>query len=299
MAGSPFEIQQLRGFIAVAEELNFRRAAERLQMTQPPLSRQIRQLEHLLSVTLFERTNRSVRLTAAGQSFLYDAQDILKRAEAAKLSAIQAARGETGAISIGFVPSAAAIVIPKITTHLRRVAPAVKLCLSEMMSYEQTESLRSGKLDFGISRIHRGNHSQDFRHIIRETFVLAVPKTHPLAYVDEVTIDQLDGVDMVSYSAERGGFLADTLDSLYAISGICPNVRQSVSQGYSVIGLVNEGIGVALVPCSTRTMQMENIIYRDIALPDNVYSDLYLANGTSQQSNLIDRVAQLIVDSVR
>jgi len=97
----------------------------------------------LLSVTLFERTNRSVRLTAAGRSFLFDAQDILKRAEAAKLSAIQAARGETGAISIGFVPSAAAIVIPKITAHFCRVAPAVKLCLSEMMSYEQTESLRS------------------------------------------------------------------------------------------------------------------------------------------------------------
>ena len=92
MAGSPFEIQQLRGFIAVAEDLNFRRAAERLQMTKPTLSRQIRQLEHLLIVTLFERTNRSVRLTAAGRSFLFDAQDILKRAEAAKLSAIQAAR---------------------------------------------------------------------------------------------------------------------------------------------------------------------------------------------------------------
>lgn len=298
MAGSPFEIQQLRGFIAVAEELNFRRAAERLNMTQPPLSRQIRQLEHLLSVTLFERTNRSVRLTAAGQSFLYDAVDILKRSEAAKLSAMQAARGEAGAIAIGFVPSAAAIFVPTLVASLAKSAPAVKLQLLEMMSYEQTEALRSGKLDLGISRLFRGNHTKDIRHIVSEDFVLACPKDHPLTREPVLSIQNLDRVDYISYSVERGGFLAQKLGGLFSLAGVSPNVRQTVSQGYSVIGLVNAGVGVALVPRSTTALKMDNVTYREIALPTKLRSDLYLAVGTNRQSKLNDRVALLIVKAL-
>lgn len=147
------DLNHLRSFVAVAEELNFTRAARRLNMTQPPLSRQIAQLEHAVGVRLLDRTNRSVRLTAAGKRLLVDAVDVLSRVENATLHARQAERGELGAVMLGFVPSASIELIPRVAARVRELLPGVQLTLREMMTYEQIEALLAGTLDIGIFRL--------------------------------------------------------------------------------------------------------------------------------------------------
>ncbi|MCZ4088786.1 LysR family transcriptional regulator [Ensifer psoraleae] len=148
-----FELSQLRCFVAVARELNFRRAAEHLHMTQPPLSRQIQLLEDDLNVKLFERTSRSVRLTAAGKSFFVEAQDLLKRAEAASLTARQAEAGQHGSISFGFIPVAAFDIMPRVIKAVGDKAPGVNLLLHEMLTIEQIEALTAGRTELGLIRL--------------------------------------------------------------------------------------------------------------------------------------------------
>ncbi|MGO4916361.1 LysR family transcriptional regulator [Pseudogemmobacter sp. W21_MBD1_M6] len=294
MSAALFEINQLRYFVAVAEELSFRGAAKRLNMTQPPLSRHIAQLEYRLGVMLFDRTNRSVRLTAAGTSFLFDATDILRRAEAAKLAARQAERGEAGAIALGFVPSAAIEVLPRIVSAVARAIPGVHLTLTEMMSYEQVEGLLSGKLDLGITRLPRSNQPVRMTRIYSETFVLALPRTHPLMSLDALCVEDLHDLGMIGYSTERGGFVRDMLYGFYSSRGVVPKEIQAVSQTHSVLALVNEGLGAALVPASSQSMQMANLCYRDIELPDDLRSDLYLATGPKAPTLLQSRIIGII-----
>ena len=147
-----FELAQLRCFATVATELNFRRAAERLNMTQPPLSRQIQLLEHALGVALFTRSTRSVVLTAAGRAFFIEAQHLLERAEQAAVAAKRFAQGDIGSVSISFVGSAVYEFLPKVLAEARLNQPQVKIALSEMNTAQQHEALRARRIDLGIVR---------------------------------------------------------------------------------------------------------------------------------------------------
>lgn len=296
MATGQFEFFQLRCFVAVAEELSFRRAAERLNMTQPPLSRQIKLLEHATGLLLFERSNRQVRLTPAGESFYDSASELLQRAEHALLKARQADRGETGSIALGFVPSAALEFIPRIVTRVAQVLPDVTLNPTEMMSYEIVEAQRSGRLDLGLTRMERVRPEIARTRVVSEPFVLALPAADPLAGRPEVTLGDLDGRPFVGFSVERGGFLRETHAALFAASGISPRIVQEVSQTHTVVAMVNQGIGAALVPASARVLRMENVRYRDIALPAQYRSDLYLIYRETRRTPLQDRMRELIVE---
>lgn len=292
MGQGKIELSHLRCFVAVAEELNFRRAAERLNMSQPPLSRQIKLLEHALGLTLLERTNRSVRLTPAGRSMLESSVDLLQRTEYAVLSARQADRGEAGSIALGFVPSASLDFIPRIVETLGRDLPAVTLNPIEMMSYEIIEALNSGRLDLGLTRLPGGPIPN--RRVVSESFVLAVPRDHALAVSPAPALADLHDARFIGYSEERGGRLRSMLSGLFEAAGIAPRVVQSVSQSHTVVALVNRGLGVALVPASSRAMQMENVVYRDISIAPQFRSDLYLATAPSAVTPLRMRVAGLI-----
>ena len=147
-----FELTQLRCFTTVATELNFRRAAERLNMTQPPLSRQIQLLEHHLGVELFTRTTRSVALTAAGRAFFIEAQNLLERAQQAAITARRFAEGDIGSVNISFVGSAVYEFLPKVIAEARLKQPQVKIDLTEMNTYQQHEALRAWRIDLGIAR---------------------------------------------------------------------------------------------------------------------------------------------------
>lgn len=147
-----FELAQLRCFTTVATELNFRRAAERLNMTQPPLSRQIQLLEHHLGVELFTRSTRSVALTAAGRAFFIEAQNLLQQAQQAAEAAKRFAKGDIGSVTISFVGSAVYEFLPKVIAEARLKQPQVKIVLAEMNTYQQHEALRARRIDLGIVR---------------------------------------------------------------------------------------------------------------------------------------------------
>ena len=295
---APFEIKQLRYFVAVAEELNFRRAARRLNITQPPLSRHINLLEHAIGVRLFDRTNRSVRLTAAGEHFLFDAIDILKRSEAAALFARQTERGESGSLVLGFVPSATLNVIPRIVLRAREEMPGLSLTLREMMSYEQVEGLMAGSLEIGLTRLPGRIPNLILRKVWSEPFVLAIPRDHPLATKPDLTIRDLEGVDFIGYSTERGGFLYEVLHGYLNSVGVTPRMVFSVSQGRTIMALVDAGVGVGLVPISNMQIAMAGVVMREIPLPDSFRSDIYLAMGPKDPAPLVVRVARLITDAL-
>lgn len=298
MASGQFEFFQLRCFVAVAEELNFRRAAERMNMTQPPLSRQIKLLEHGLGLTLFDRTNRQVQMTPAGSSFLASATEILQRAEHAVLSARQAERGEAGAVAMGFVPSAALEFVPRIVSSLQRDLPGVTFNPTEMMSYEIIEALISGQLDFGLTR-SSGRHGElQSARIVSESFVLAVPATHALACAERPGLADLDGEDFVAYSTERGGFIRDVHSAVFANEGIAPRTVLEVSQTHTVLALVNRGIGLALVPSSAQAMRMDNLVFRSIELPERVRSELFLISGPKARATLHRNVRNIMISEL-
>lgn len=181
MGQGQFEYFQMRCFVAVAEELSFRRAADRLNMTQPPLSRQIKILEERINLVLLERSNRHVRLTSAGESFYHSAVDIIQRSEHAVLNARQAKRGEIGNVSLGFVPSAAMKFVPLIALRMAELMPNVEMTLIEMMGYEVIESQRSGRIDLGLTRMEHPRGEIERIRAVSEPFIIAIPKSHRLA----------------------------------------------------------------------------------------------------------------------
>ncbi len=289
------ELNQLRYFVAVAEELNFRRAAKRLNMTQPPLSRHIALLEHTLGTPLFDRTNRSVRLTAAGKRLLVDATDILTRTESAMLAAQQAARGKAGAVELGFVPSSCVEVVPRIARRLRDEMPEVILTLREVMTVEAIEALGAGSLDFGIIRLHPQSLGLPIEKLWSEPFLMAAPRGHPLLEQDEISISDLNGIDFVGYSSERGGFLREVVQGYLKAHGVTPNEVFAVAQRHTVVSLVNENFGVALVPRSSALIGLPNVEFRDIGLPAaELHSDLYLAMRPKEPEPLVAAVAEII-----
>lgn len=286
----------MRCFVAVAEELNFSRAAARMNMTQPPLSRQIRLLEERLNLTLFERSNRRVRLTSAGDSFYQSAVDIIQRSEHAVLNARQAERGETGAVALGFVPSAAFQFMPLIARRMAVEMPKVVLSPIEMMGYEVIEAQRSGRIDLGLTRMESPRAEIDRKRVVNEPFVVAMPKEHRLANKPELTIGDFDNEPYISFTKDRGGYLKETLDALFYACKILPSTKFEASQTHAVISLVNHGLGIALVPQSARILRMSDVIYRDIDLPPQFRSDMYLVARPDQTSLVRERVKVLIED---
>ncbi len=295
MAQGAFELFQLRCFVAVAQERNFRRAAVRMNMTQPPLSRQIKLLEHGVGVTLFDRNQGGVRLTPAGESFLVTASDILQRAEAAVLAARQAERGEIGALAIGFVPSAALDFIPRIVVALKQNLPGVTFTVTEMMSYEIIEALQSGQLDLGLTRARTNQGGIESLRVVNEPFVLALPRDHPLATAETVALSDLDGMPMIGYSDERGGFLRSIHKTAFASAGISPTIVQEVSQTHTVVALVNSGLGTGLVPRSAEAIAMANTVFRTIDLPERCRSTLYLNSSPNSARPLHEQASETII----
>lgn len=296
MAQGQFEYFQMRCFVAVAEELNFRRAAARMNMTQPPLSRQIKLLEERLNLILFERSTRHVRLTSAGENFYHSAIDIIQRSEHAVLNARQAERGETGAIALGFVPSAAFRFMPLIAQRMADEMPKVVLSPIEMMGYEVIEAQRSGRIDLGLTRMETPRAEIERRRVVSEPFVAALPRAHPFASKPELVIQDFDNEPYISFTKDRGGFLKETLDALFYDVAILPDTRIEASQTHAVISLVNHGLGFALVPRSAKIIQMSDVVYREIELPMQFRSDMYLVSRPDQQSLVRERVKNLIED---
>lgn len=271
-----FELAQLRCFTTVATELNFSRAAARLNMTQPPLTRQIQLLEHQLGVALFTRTTRSVALTAAGRAFFVEAQSLLERAQLAATTARRFAAGDIGSVTVSFVPSAVYEFLPRVIAEARHQQPDIKVSLAEMNTYEQHEALRSRRVDLGIVRSPLRQEGIVTETLVREPFVLAVPRQHPLCEVAVVTLEALQGEPFIMYSHSAYQPFNELLTGMFRSAQVEPDYVQWLGSTLTILALVNAGMGLALVPKSATTITFAGVVFRDIELPEGIRSKLHL-----------------------
>ncbi len=271
-----FELSQLRCFIAIAEELHFGRAAARLNMTQPPLSRQLQQLEHIIGIELVERSSRVVRLTTAGRAFLSDARAILRASEEALVTARRAALGEGGLVTLGFIPATSYSLLPRLVSFLAAEMPQVQFVLKEMVTANQAEALANGGLDAGVLRMPIDLRGLEAVPISQEPFVLAVPSNHPLTRAETLGVSDLDRQPLIMYAPDESRYHHDLVSSIFRAAGIRPNFVQFAREIHTMLALVGAGIGVALVPAAAGTLGFANVTLRQVALHPAVFSELTL-----------------------
>lgn len=276
-----FTLAQLTNFVAVAEELHFGRAAERLRMTQPPLSRQIQLLEGNLRVQLFDRTNRSVRLTPAGRAFLHEARRILRQSEQATLAVRQVSTGEAGSIAIGFTAASAYSMLGTLLDTARTVMPGVEIVLREMVTRDQLDALAQSGLDLGLVRPPVSDQELNSRPAVQERLVAALPSDHPLALSTQpeepLDITAFDGQDVLMYSPIESRYFHELLISVFRAARITPVLTQYLSQVHSILALVNGGWGIALVPETATQLRYAGVAFREIRLTSPAPVELALA----------------------
>lgn len=270
------ELRHLHYFIAVAEELHFSRAAQRLHISQPPLSQQIRGLEDELGVKLFERTKRQVQLTEAGKVFLERSIGVLAQLEQAIEVTQRIGRGEVGRLAIGFVGSATYTVLPDILSVFREQFPAVELRLHELTTQEQIHALHHKQVDVGIVRSAIIEPGLSIECILQESLVLALPETHPLSTQVNVSLSTLASELFILFPAKMGPTFYEQIMNICQQAGFRPKVAQEAVQMQTIIGLVAAGLGIAFVPASLQNFHRSGVIYRPLQ-EQTPKTGLYLA----------------------
>ncbi|MEG4352683.1 LysR family transcriptional regulator [Microcoleus sp. LAD1_D5] len=258
------ELRHLRYFIAVAEELNFTRAAEKLHIAQPPLSQQIQHLEAELGFQLFRRTKRTVHLTAAGQVFFEEAEKILQQVDRAIQLGRQTSRGELGQLTIGFVSSAAHNVVPAILQAFRTRCPAVTLELHELTTNEQLQRLRFGQIDIGFVRPPVEEEGINSEIVFREPLIVALPETHPAADRTHLELRELSTEPFILFPRSQAPGLYDAIVSLCQQAGFSPRAAQEAIQMQTIVSLVAAEMGVAIVPASMQNFQRSGVVYKSL-----------------------------------
>ncbi|WP_119302300.1 LysR family transcriptional regulator [Dongia deserti] len=240
------ELRHLRAFVAVAEELNFRRASERLHVAQPALSRTIRDLEDLMGVTLFERSTRVVRLTPAAMSFLTEAREILDHLSAAVRNAQRFESGEMGSLTVGFNDFAINDALPPIVMRFRTRFPNVNIDLRSMTSPEMAEAIRKRRLDIGFLT---GAHLVgDLPNLVlrRDWLVCLVPRNHPLTSGSAVSLSQLAQEPFVMGAAATWGIFHDVVNAYCMSAGFRPRIVQEAAHSDGIVNLVAAGVGISI-----------------------------------------------------
>jgi DNA-binding transcriptional LysR family regulator len=243
------ELRQLRYFIAVAEELNFTRAAERCHIAQPPLSQQIMKLEVELGVTLFDRSNRRVSLTPEGQTFLCVARGTLDTLEYGVEQMRLMARGVVGRLRVGFLNSGIQTDFPKAITAFRRSHPGIMLDIREMESADQAQALRRGELDVGLAHHCQADASfLDMRTFMVDRYLLAVHEDHPLAARSSFDWPDIDGEPFIMFSRLSYPEAYDRALAVYRGHGVMPRIVQDAGTHQTKLALIAAGMGIGFVP---------------------------------------------------
>ncbi|PMS23081.1 LysR family transcriptional regulator [Trinickia dabaoshanensis] len=260
------ELQQLRYFVAVAEMEHVARAAERLHISQSPLSRQIRQLEDHLGLQLFERIKQRVRLTPAGRDFLEQARDLLSRAERVEERARQIGKGEACSVSVGYCEG---IIhngrLPAALRRFRAAHPRVNLKLAAMRSGEQIDALERSLIDIAfVYNLPQPTESLTSRLLTSEPFVLALADDHPLAAKDEVMPSDLDGMPWIALPKSINPAARERFLAACAAAGFTPDIQFEVAQVSTTLGLVSAGLGAAVMQSSMRRMSPPGVAFKRI-----------------------------------
>lgn len=257
------ELRHLRYFVALAETLHFGRAAARLHISQPPLTRQIRALETSLGTPLFERSRQGVTLTPAGTALLPEARRLLRDAAALREGAMQAAHGRIGRLNLGFISTAAYNVLPGLLPAFHRTHPGVKLQLREATTDVQLTALREGDLDVGIVLPPVMAPTLRYEPILREPLVAALPAAR--RWPQRLRLAALADEPFVLFPREVGIGMYDLIVAYCRMAGFRPRVEQEAIQMQTIVSLVAAGMGVALVPASLTLMRRTGVVYRTLA----------------------------------
>ncbi len=260
--GIDVELRHLRYFIALAEELHFGRAAARMHITQPPMSRQLKELEKELEVILLARNNKVVKLTEQGQIFLEHARQLQELLDRAIKMTRKAHRGEFGRLAIGYLAEAAFHLLPNVLRHFRDNHSDVELVLHGMITSAQLEALSRGSIDVGIMRPTASLYEYKSELILREPFVVALPMEHRLARRRDIHIRNLAQEKFVMLPATPVGGLYRQILELCLQAKFEPKIVQVGPETRSVVGLVGAGIGISIVPSSVQRMNISNVVYR-------------------------------------
>jgi DNA-binding transcriptional LysR family regulator len=259
-----FTFDQLTGFIAVAEELHFGRAAERLNMTQPPLSRQIQKLEKTVGAELLERDNRRVELTAAGRAFLDEARRLMALADRAPVTARRIASGRQGHLRIGFTAASGFSILGPLLEEIATILPEVDVDLQELVTGEQIQGLLTGELDLGLARPPFDTEVFDSHLLYRESMVLAVPSSHPLTGLTrDVENEDLKEEPLIMHSPTEAGYFYDLVVRMHDVRH--QNVVHTVSQILTMVSLVAARRGVAFVPHSATALGIKGVDFLPLA----------------------------------
>jgi DNA-binding transcriptional LysR family regulator len=258
------DIRQMRYFVALAETLHFGRAAERLHISQPPLSRQIAGLERELGVRLFERHSRRATLTHAGRRFLEDARAVLISFDQACRNARMAERGELGELSIGFMMHAAYTVLPGLARRYMAKHPGVRVELREVVPATLADAVLAGRFDAAIMFDPGPIRGLETRTIYRERLCLAVHSSHPLADHSVIRAKQLSGEPLIATPTDVAPMLREAIVGYCRSGGFEPTFRLEVALQQTIVNLVAENLGIALVPQSMGQLGIANLVHRKL-----------------------------------
>ena len=244
------ELRHFHYFLAVADELHYRKAAEKLFISQPGLSRQIKQMEEILETSLFIRNKKRVTLTPAGVFLKAEVEFIINHLEVTKKQLKLVAEGDFGEIRIGFLGSAMQTVVPNLLLKLRDKYPQIKTSLDELSNNAQVNAILKDKLDIGFVRLARVPEELGFKTVFKDTFSLVLPKDHSITNDNFKNISQLAGEDFILFSQDYSPLYFDTVMSICEDAGFTPKVSHKSVHAQTIFKLVENKLGIAIVPTS-------------------------------------------------
>lgn len=274
----------MRYFLAVAEEGNFTRAAERLHMAQPPLTRQIQALEEDIGTALFVRTGKGAELTEAGQALLDEVPNLLALAQRAKERAVLAGEGQSGRLDIGIFGSGVLDVIPRILARFHADRPEVRIVLHNLSKHEQVAALRERRISVGFNRLVPPEDDLVVEEVLRESMTVALPAHHPLAKRASVTIPDLSDHPLILYPRLPIAGLAQQVMQAFHREKSALRVEQEVEDVLTAIALVAGGFGACVTTASTASLRLPGVVYRPLVskhLREIELSCLYRASDES------------------
>lgn len=259
------ELKQLRFFLAVAEELHYTRAAERVNIAQPALSQQILNLEHSLGTPLFSRNKRSVSLTQAGEDLVPHARRVLNAAGEAALSVGAVRDGQAGRLSIGAVYSALYAILPAVLSEFRLAHPRIEISVQEMTVSQQLEAIRQGRIDLGFLRGSAAVEGLRSEVLFSERLVAVMPAGDPLAQQDTVSVADIAARPFIAIAYENNASYSELVARLFSAVGAQPDICSRASDMHTILCLVMAGFGVSIVPASVMAVGVNGVAYRPIA----------------------------------
>ncbi|MFC3880668.1 LysR family transcriptional regulator [Algoriphagus namhaensis] len=287
------ELRHLLYFQAVAEELNFRKAADRLFISQPGLSRQIKQLEQELEVQLLDRNRKKVQLTTAGLYLLEEVDFLINHLETVKVQLKEIEAGKLGELRIGFLGSAANHILPSLLAKINVHESGISTSLEELSNGVQVELIQKDKIDLGFVRLESAPEGLEMKSVLRDTFSIVIPEEHPIQSQDFQSIDQFSKESFILFSSDYSQYYYDQIIGICRDAGFFPTIRHKSVHALTIFRLVEQGMGVAIVPSSLK--EGYKLKVRFLEIPNiRQYTELSVIWKPDNRNPALSRVLKLI-----